>query len=202
MNKTDDMLYPLCNTQIIKRSLDFPLTLKLMLSLWFIIILNENTTKRRQTATFISKSSIALLPLPSSCQSSCLTLVTWLLRLCAASLALRTPPFLFFSKPPLLKLLSQSYNYMIVWLLCVRFWRNESMLDTEGEFDLDETMDMARQVEEFLRQPMETQWSGQQSWPLTLWFLIPTTQKLYGSIPYFYLNKCEMLCLSKLFSGV
>uniref|UniRef100_A0A673KK38 Signal transducer and activator of transcription n=1 Tax=Sinocyclocheilus rhinocerous TaxID=307959 RepID=A0A673KK38_9TELE len=38
---------------------------------------------------------------------------------------------------------------------------NDSMLDTEGEFDLDETMDMARQVEEFLRQPMETQWSGQ-----------------------------------------
>uniref|UniRef100_A0A673KND5 Signal transducer and activator of transcription n=1 Tax=Sinocyclocheilus rhinocerous TaxID=307959 RepID=A0A673KND5_9TELE len=35
---------------------------------------------------------------------------------------------------------------------------NDSMLDTEGEFDLDETMDMARQVEEFLRQPMETQW--------------------------------------------
>uniref|UniRef100_A0A673KSP7 Signal transducer and activator of transcription n=1 Tax=Sinocyclocheilus rhinocerous TaxID=307959 RepID=A0A673KSP7_9TELE len=40
---------------------------------------------------------------------------------------------------------------------------NDSMLDTEGEFDLDETMDMARQVEEFLRQPMETQWSGQPS---------------------------------------
>lgn len=40
---------------------------------------------------------------------------------------------------------------------------NDSMLDTEGEFDLEETMDMARQVEEFLRQPMETQWSGQQS---------------------------------------
>ncbi|XP_051522719.1 signal transducer and activator of transcription 5B isoform X2 [Myxocyprinus asiaticus] len=40
---------------------------------------------------------------------------------------------------------------------------NDSMLDAEGEFDLDETMDMARQVEEFLRQPMETQWSGQQS---------------------------------------
>uniref|UniRef100_A0A673KJR0 Signal transducer and activator of transcription n=1 Tax=Sinocyclocheilus rhinocerous TaxID=307959 RepID=A0A673KJR0_9TELE len=36
--------------------------------------------------------------------------------------------------------------------------KNDSMLDTEGEFDLDETMDMARQVEEFLRQPMETQW--------------------------------------------
>ncbi|XP_026133358.1 signal transducer and activator of transcription 5B-like isoform X1 [Carassius auratus] len=40
---------------------------------------------------------------------------------------------------------------------------NDSMLDAEGEFDLEETMDMARQVEEFLRQPMETQWSGQQS---------------------------------------
>ena len=37
------------------------------------------------------------------------------------------------------------------------------MLDAEGEFDLEETMDMARQVEEFLRQPSEPQWSGQQS---------------------------------------
>lgn len=51
------------------------------------------------------------------------------------------------------------YDCMIA--VCVS--RNEAMLDTEGEFDLDETMDMARQVEEFLRQPMETQWSGQQS---------------------------------------
>ncbi|XP_056325797.1 signal transducer and activator of transcription 5B isoform X2 [Danio aesculapii] len=40
---------------------------------------------------------------------------------------------------------------------------NDTMIDAEGEFDLDETMDMARQVEEFLRQPMETTWSGQQS---------------------------------------
>lgn len=37
------------------------------------------------------------------------------------------------------------------------------MLDADGDFDLDETMDMARQVEEFLRQPMETRWGGQQS---------------------------------------
>uniref|UniRef100_A0A673KI91 Signal transducer and activator of transcription n=1 Tax=Sinocyclocheilus rhinocerous TaxID=307959 RepID=A0A673KI91_9TELE len=42
---------------------------------------------------------------------------------------------------------------------------NDSMLDTEGEFDLDETMDMARQVEEFLRQPMETQWNERLSGP-------------------------------------
>lgn len=120
-NKTDGMLYPLCNTQIIKRSLDFPLTLKLMLSLWFIIVFHENTTtiKRRQTATFINKSSIALLPPPSSCQSLRLTLVTWLLWLCATSLALRTPPSLFFSQPPLFKILSQSCDYMIVWFLCM-----------------------------------------------------------------------------------
>uniref|UniRef100_A0A4W4GMC3 Signal transducer and activator of transcription n=1 Tax=Electrophorus electricus TaxID=8005 RepID=A0A4W4GMC3_ELEEL len=39
----------------------------------------------------------------------------------------------------------------------------DPMLDAEGEFDLDETMDMARQVEEFLRQPSEPQWTGQQS---------------------------------------
>ncbi|XP_076154261.1 signal transducer and activator of transcription 5B-like [Alosa pseudoharengus] len=40
---------------------------------------------------------------------------------------------------------------------------SDSMLDADGDFDLDETMDMARQVEEFLRQPMETRWGGQQS---------------------------------------
>uniref|UniRef100_A0AAR2J324 Signal transducer and activator of transcription n=1 Tax=Pygocentrus nattereri TaxID=42514 RepID=A0AAR2J324_PYGNA len=40
---------------------------------------------------------------------------------------------------------------------------DDPMLDAEGEFDLEETMDMARQVEEFLRQPSEPQWSGQQS---------------------------------------
>ncbi|XP_072524074.1 signal transducer and activator of transcription 5B [Salminus brasiliensis] len=40
---------------------------------------------------------------------------------------------------------------------------SDPMLDPEGEFDLEETMDMARQVEEFLRQPSEPQWSGQQS---------------------------------------
>lgn len=45
--------------------------------------------------------------------------------------------------------------------------RNDPMLDTEGEFDLDDTMDVARHVEELLRRPMENQWSGQQSWPLT-----------------------------------
>ncbi|KAM9462963.1 signal transducer and activator of transcription 5B [Clarias gariepinus] len=39
----------------------------------------------------------------------------------------------------------------------------DPMLDESGDFDLDETMDMARQVEEFLSQPSEAQWSGQQS---------------------------------------
>nr|XP_055031343.1 signal transducer and activator of transcription 5B [Misgurnus anguillicaudatus] len=53
--------------------------------------------------------------------------------------------------------ISQQHNFTIYPSM------NDPMLDTEGEFDLDETMDMARQVEEFLRQPMETQWSGQQS---------------------------------------
>lgn len=61
-------------------------------------------------------------------------------------------------------------NKISAWLpwVYVYAWRNDTMIDAEGEFDLDETMDMARQVEEFLRQPMETTWSGQQSWPLTL----------------------------------
>lgn len=37
------------------------------------------------------------------------------------------------------------------------------MLDADGDFDLDDTMDVARHVEELLRRPMEGQWSGQQS---------------------------------------
>ncbi|XP_060795294.1 signal transducer and activator of transcription 5B [Neoarius graeffei] len=39
----------------------------------------------------------------------------------------------------------------------------DPILDEGGDFDLDETMDMARQVEEFLSQPSEAQWSRQQS---------------------------------------
>uniref|UniRef100_A0A8C4ZL92 Signal transducer and activator of transcription n=1 Tax=Gadus morhua TaxID=8049 RepID=A0A8C4ZL92_GADMO len=41
--------------------------------------------------------------------------------------------------------------------------RSDSMLDGEGEFDLDDTMDVARHVEELLRRPMDSQWSGPQS---------------------------------------
>uniref|UniRef100_A0AAR2KDX5 Signal transducer and activator of transcription n=1 Tax=Pygocentrus nattereri TaxID=42514 RepID=A0AAR2KDX5_PYGNA len=37
------------------------------------------------------------------------------------------------------------------------------MLDNDGDFDLDDTMDVARHVEELLRRPMDGQWSGQQS---------------------------------------
>lgn len=40
---------------------------------------------------------------------------------------------------------------------------SDPILDESGDFDLDETMDMARQVEEFLSQPSEAQWSGKQS---------------------------------------
>ncbi|XP_073182219.1 signal transducer and activator of transcription 5B-like isoform X4 [Lepidochelys kempii] len=35
---------------------------------------------------------------------------------------------------------------------------SDSVLDPEGEFDLDDTMDVARHVEELLRRPMDTQW--------------------------------------------
>ncbi|KAL0992780.1 hypothetical protein UPYG_G00098300 [Umbra pygmaea] len=42
-------------------------------------------------------------------------------------------------------------------------YTSDSMLDAEGDFDLDDTMDVARHVEELLRRPMESQWSGQQS---------------------------------------
>ncbi|TKS92206.1 Signal transducer and activator of transcription 5B [Collichthys lucidus] len=40
---------------------------------------------------------------------------------------------------------------------------SDSMLDAEGDFDLDDTMDVARHVEELLRRPVESQWGGQQS---------------------------------------
>uniref|UniRef100_A0A4W6CTH5 Signal transducer and activator of transcription n=1 Tax=Lates calcarifer TaxID=8187 RepID=A0A4W6CTH5_LATCA len=40
---------------------------------------------------------------------------------------------------------------------------SDSMLDTDGDFDLDDTMDVARHVEELLRRPVESQWGGQQS---------------------------------------
>ncbi|MGH0156592.1 UNVERIFIED_CONTAM: hypothetical protein FKN15_031763 [Acipenser sinensis] len=36
----------------------------------------------------------------------------------------------------------------------------DSMLDGDGDFDLDDTMDVARHVEELLRRPMESQWIG------------------------------------------
>lgn len=44
---------------------------------------------------------------------------------------------------------------------------SDPMLDADGDFDLDDTMDVARHVEELLRRPVESQWGGQQSWPLT-----------------------------------
>lgn len=42
----------------------------------------------------------------------------------------------------------------------------ENMLDPDGDFDLEDTMDVARHVEELLRRPMDTQtqWNSQQSW--------------------------------------
>ncbi|KAF3854095.1 hypothetical protein F7725_014783 [Dissostichus mawsoni] len=40
---------------------------------------------------------------------------------------------------------------------------SDTMLDAEGDFDLEDTMDVARHVEELLRRPMANQWSSQQS---------------------------------------
>ncbi|KAJ3607510.1 hypothetical protein NHX12_024561 [Muraenolepis orangiensis] len=40
---------------------------------------------------------------------------------------------------------------------------SDSMLDTDGDFDLDDTMDVARHVDELLRRPLVNQWSSQQS---------------------------------------
>lgn len=34
----------------------------------------------------------------------------------------------------------------------------DAVLDPEGDFDLDDTMDVARHVEELLRRPMDSQW--------------------------------------------
>uniref|UniRef100_A0A673BF32 Signal transducer and activator of transcription n=1 Tax=Sphaeramia orbicularis TaxID=375764 RepID=A0A673BF32_9TELE len=45
----------------------------------------------------------------------------------------------------------------------VSCYRSDSMLDADGDFDLDDTMDVARHVEELLRRPVESQWGGQQS---------------------------------------
>ncbi|XP_030019145.1 LOW QUALITY PROTEIN: signal transducer and activator of transcription 5B-like [Sphaeramia orbicularis] len=38
----------------------------------------------------------------------------------------------------------------------------DAMLDADGDFDLEDTMDVARHVEELLRRPMANQWSNQQ----------------------------------------
>uniref|UniRef100_A0A8C3G3C5 Signal transducer and activator of transcription n=1 Tax=Cyclopterus lumpus TaxID=8103 RepID=A0A8C3G3C5_CYCLU len=51
----------------------------------------------------------------------------------------------------------------VVWLHSVSCGRSDSMLDADGDFDLDDTMDVARHVEELLRRPVESQWGGQQS---------------------------------------
>uniref|UniRef100_A0A8C5FVR8 Signal transducer and activator of transcription n=1 Tax=Gadus morhua TaxID=8049 RepID=A0A8C5FVR8_GADMO len=40
---------------------------------------------------------------------------------------------------------------------------SDPMLDADGDFDLDDTMDVARHVEELLRRPMVNQWSSPQS---------------------------------------
>uniref|UniRef100_A0A8C4HT97 Signal transducer and activator of transcription n=1 Tax=Dicentrarchus labrax TaxID=13489 RepID=A0A8C4HT97_DICLA len=51
----------------------------------------------------------------------------------------------------------------VVWLHSVSCGRSDSMLDADGDFDLDDTIDVARHVEELLRRPVESQWGGQQS---------------------------------------
>lgn len=47
--------------------------------------------------------------------------------------------------------------------LCCCPARSDTMLDADGDFDLEDTMDVARHVEELLRRPMANQWSSQQS---------------------------------------
>lgn len=38
------------------------------------------------------------------------------------------------------------------------FLSPDSVLDPEGDFDLDDSMDVARHVEELLRRPIDSQW--------------------------------------------
>lgn len=52
---------------------------------------------------------------------------------------------------------------IIVCLSLLSTLRTDTMLDADGDFDLDDTMDVARHVEELLRRPMANQWSSQQS---------------------------------------
>uniref|UniRef100_A0A8C9WE67 Signal transducer and activator of transcription n=1 Tax=Scleropages formosus TaxID=113540 RepID=A0A8C9WE67_SCLFO len=59
--------------------------------------------------------------------------------------------------------MDQASPAMAVGLAHSMYTPIDPTLDPEGEFDLDDTMDVARHVEELLRRPMENQWSGQQS---------------------------------------
>uniref|UniRef100_A0A672LZG4 Signal transducer and activator of transcription n=1 Tax=Sinocyclocheilus grahami TaxID=75366 RepID=A0A672LZG4_SINGR len=75
--------------------------------------------------------------------------------------------------PPLCKLdlyLSTYFSSFLTWYIYIYIYiytnyhsNGDPMLDADGDFDLDDTMDVARHVEELLRRPMEGQWSGQQS---------------------------------------
>uniref|UniRef100_A0A8C6NJB5 Signal transducer and activator of transcription n=1 Tax=Nothobranchius furzeri TaxID=105023 RepID=A0A8C6NJB5_NOTFU len=67
--------------------------------------------------------------------------------------------------PPLSKAVDgyvkpQIKQVVVVSVLC---GRSDPVLDGDGDFDLDDTMDVARHVEELLRRPVESQWGGQQS---------------------------------------
>ncbi len=56
-----------------------------------------------------------------------------------------------------------SARLRVFWLHFVSRGRTDPMLDADGDFDLDDTMDVARHVEELLRRPVESQWGGQSS---------------------------------------
>uniref|UniRef100_A0A8C6KGW7 Signal transducer and activator of transcription n=1 Tax=Nothobranchius furzeri TaxID=105023 RepID=A0A8C6KGW7_NOTFU len=63
-------------------------------------------------------------------------------------------------KPQIKQVLSHRLYQVVVSVLC---GRSDPVLDGDGDFDLDDTMDVARHVEELLRRPVESQWGGQQS---------------------------------------
>uniref|UniRef100_A0A8C6KIT2 Signal transducer and activator of transcription n=1 Tax=Nothobranchius furzeri TaxID=105023 RepID=A0A8C6KIT2_NOTFU len=65
-------------------------------------------------------------------------------------------------KPQIKQVLSHRLCVLLV-VVSVLCGRSDPVLDGDGDFDLDDTMDVARHVEELLRRPVESQWGGQQS---------------------------------------
>lgn len=164
---------------------------------------------------FMKYFSPPLIGLPHPILSNLLeTPPSWTLRLPSLSRAvsLSTPPCEYISLLIVILFDTSQFDFLfqkeietsvyriIMWQMKKRevTWvtvcvcSGDPILDEGGDFDLDETMDMARQVEEFLSQPSEAQWSRQQSWPFELHRVDPWV--LSPPINFFFLNKCLIAC--------